>query len=316
MGCEIISTNARRDNTFRRTCAVVSRYFPEIASKIGGNFQQVVQKEPFTIYIVDTTRVKPPSYTYDDMPKFASIEGLNGVRKVALRRNDLVYALSAYALSTNEMVLYLNPKHPDYHRPYIIRRIAATLAHEIHHSACMLNNGEWYDRDTTKNKAAAPYVKDAYCTSMINTLASEGLAQIFEKEITGYLPYCPYNITPTLSAQLPHVFNKKFLLDRFNWNTYTNFFFGMGEQTPVSGLGYQMATLLMHNYLSDTGKTAAQCTGTRSKDIYDWLEARKFVLNDIDVVYRQSARLLTRTDYLNLITAKTPKPAEAPLFGG
>jgi uncharacterized protein YjaZ len=126
-----------------------------------------------------------------------------------------------------------------------------TLAHELHHAA--RNQGPGYGK------------------TLGEALVSEGLAQAFEADITGHVPFYAVALDAVTLDRVSKVALPD--LDREDYN-HNSWFFGDGEEFPRHG-GYSVGYAVVMAHLAASGQSAAALATLPASMILDaWRDGR------------------------------------------
>jgi len=176
--------------------------------------------------------------------------------KIPLPNVDIVFSdnqsstiphLGIGGFTPNEhlVFVYLNPNFSNFENT-INEEIFRTLAHELHHCLRWQNPGYGY--------------------TLLEAMASEGLADHFDVEVTGK---GPQKWDVALSTKQVTNLNKKAQLDYNNKHYNHNaWFFGSKEEKTPKWTGYTLGFKLINDYLKrNPNKKASQLYSVRAEEI-------------------------------------------------
>ncbi len=163
------------------------------------------------------------------------------------------WGLGGFSHGKGRISITLAPQHPRFADPERRERLAAILAHELHHIARARTAG--------------------YGSTLGEALVSEGLAQCFEVEIG--CPPAPY--ATALSTDALHAFagRAREQLDAQNYDHGAWFFGRRGEPNFPKDGGYSLGFALVKAWLADEKTTASAAANVAAARVMEaWTSGR------------------------------------------
>lgn len=149
------------------------------------------------------------------------------------------WGIGGFSHGKGRISITVAPQHPRFGDPERSERLAAILAHELHHIARARLTG--------------------YGSTLGEALVSEGLAQCFEIEIG--CPPPPYAVALSGDALTAFALRAREHLTASDYDHDAWFFGRRGEPHFPKHGGYTLGYVLVKAWLAREGKTAAACAG-------------------------------------------------------
>lgn len=158
-----------------------------------------------------------------------------------------------------------------YNSPLRTPNLQTSLAHECHHIA----RKRFFSAPTHSKKEKKLPPKPINCLAY--NLVTEGLAQCFEQEMFGRLPfYALAHTQENLKGIGNRIINNNLFFKEITWEDYHSWFMGNAEKKLPRHGGYALSYALVYNWLKDIESTAAKEVNVDSKVVIDWWRSKNF----------------------------------------